>query len=110
MGNGYTRQSETEITDGETVFAGPLEDELDAIQAAFNAITGHSHDGTAGEGPKINLATSVQGILSKAQGGTGVQVDTIPIASGTNTITLTANEAFASYTSGKGSLFYCFRF
>lgn len=105
MGNGYTRQSETEITDGETVFAGPLEDELDAIQAAFNATTGHSHDGTAGEGPKINLTTSVQGILSKAQGGTGVQVDTIPIASGTNNITVTANEAFVSYTSGKGTLF-----
>ena len=105
MGNGYTRQSETEITDGETVFAGPLEDELDAIQAAFNATTGHSHDGTAGEGPKINLATSVQGILSKAQGGTGINVDTIPIASGTNNITVTANEAFVSYTSGKGTLF-----
>lgn len=105
MGNGYTRQSETEITDGQTVFAGPLEDELDAIQAAFNATTGHSHDGTAGEGPKINLATSVQGILSKTQGGTGITTDLIPIASGTNTITLTANEAFGSYTSGKGSLF-----
>ena len=105
MGNGYTRQSETGITDGQTVFAGPLEDELDAIQAAFNATTGHSHDGTAGEGPKINLATSVQGILSKTQGGTGITTDLIPIASGTNTITLTANEAFASYTSGKGSLF-----
>jgi hypothetical protein len=105
MGNGYTRQSEAEISDGQIVFAEPLEDELDAIQAAFNSLTGHSHDGTAGEGPKLPLATSVTGILPKANGGTGTNTDGIPTALGTNNISVTANESFTSLLTGKSTLF-----
>lgn len=69
MGTGYTRQSEAEITDGQTIFAAGLEDEFDAIQAAMHATTGHSHDGTTGEGPLISLTTSITGVLPVASGG-----------------------------------------
>jgi hypothetical protein len=69
MGTGYTRQSAAEIDDGLVIEAVDLENEFDAIQAAFNATTGHSHDGTTGEGPKIDLVTSVTGRLPVANGG-----------------------------------------
>jgi hypothetical protein len=71
LGTGYTRQSAAEIEDGATIEAVDLENEFDAIQAAFNATTGHSHDGTTGEGPKISLTTSITGILPVANGGFG---------------------------------------
>lgn len=70
MGTGYTRQSAAEIDDGLVIEAVDLENEFDAIQSAFNGTTGHSHDGTTGEGPKISLSTSVSGILATANGGT----------------------------------------
>ena len=104
MGTGYTRQSEAEISDGETIFADPIEAEFDAIQAAFHGTTGHAHDGTAGEGPKILLTngSSVTGVLSKSNGGTGISTYTIPTATGTaNVIVVTANEPFTSYTNGQ---------
>lgn len=69
MGTGYTRQSAAEINDGAIIEAVDLEDEFDAIQAAFNASTGHSHDGTTGEGPKISLTTSITGVLPIVNGG-----------------------------------------
>jgi len=69
MGTGYTRQSDAEIDDGLTIEAVDLDNEFDAIQAAFNGTSGHSHDGTSGEGPKISLTTSVTGVLPVANGG-----------------------------------------
>lgn len=69
MGTGYTRQSSAQIAPGSTITALDLENEFDAIQAAMHATTGHTHDGTAGEGPQIALSTSVAGILATANGG-----------------------------------------
>lgn len=69
MGTGYTRQSAAEIADGEIVEAVDIENEFDAIQAAMHGTSGHSHDGTTGEGPLISLTTSVSGILPVANGG-----------------------------------------
>lgn len=104
MGTGYTRQSEAEISDGEIIFADAIEAELDAIQAAFHGITGASHDGTAGEGPKILLTngSSVTGILPKENGGTGVSTYSLPTATGSaNAISVTANESFVTYVNGQ---------
>ena len=69
MGTGYTRQSAADIADGENVVAAPLNAEFNALQSAFNSSTGHSHDGTSGEGPLINLTTSITGQLPVANGG-----------------------------------------
>jgi hypothetical protein len=71
MGTGYTRQSAAEIAPGNSITASGIEDEFDAIQDAFHATTGHAHDATAGEGPKIGLTTSVSGVLPVANGGFG---------------------------------------
>jgi hypothetical protein len=70
MGTGYTRQRAAEIDDGNIIQAADLEAEFDQIQAAFNSSTGHTHDGTAGEGPKIALTDGISGILPVANGGT----------------------------------------
>ena len=63
---GYTRQSIAEIDAGEDVNAEPLADEFNALADAFNGVTGHSHDGSSGNAPKINLTTSVSGELPTA--------------------------------------------
>jgi hypothetical protein len=50
---GYTRQST--YTDGDVIQASDSNVEFDQILASFNNATGHSHDGTAAEGPVIGL-------------------------------------------------------
>ena len=57
MGTGYVRNDTgNNIADGNVINASDLDGEFDAVQAAFNGSTGHSHDGTTGEGPKIDTA------------------------------------------------------
>jgi hypothetical protein len=57
MGQGYTRNdTANNIADGNIINASDLDGEFDAIQAAFNASNGHSHDGSSGEGPEITTA------------------------------------------------------
>jgi len=51
MGSTYTRQST--FTDGDTITADLFNTEFDQLVAAFAATSGHSHDGTAGEGGPI---------------------------------------------------------
>jgi hypothetical protein len=51
MGSTYTRQSL--FTDGDTITADLFNTEFDQLVAAFAATSGHSHDGTAGEGGPI---------------------------------------------------------
>ena len=51
MGATYTRQSS--YTDGDVITAAHTNDEFDQLLAAFQASTGHTHDGTANEGGPI---------------------------------------------------------
>lgn len=67
--SGYTRQSVAQIQNGEVVEAAPINAEFNALQGAFNGSSGHIHDGTTGNGPKINLTTSLTGVLPVAHGG-----------------------------------------
>jgi len=51
---GYTRQDTTgQLANGNPIDADIFNDEYDAIEGAFNASTGHNHDGTAGGGAPI---------------------------------------------------------
>ncbi len=50
---GYARQST--YTDGDIIQASDSNDEFDQLVAAFNATSGHAHDGTAAEGPIIGF-------------------------------------------------------
>lgn len=69
--SGYVRQSLADIVPGVIVQAGPLNKEFNALSGAFSGSTGHTHDGTTGNGPRLSLTQSVTGILPVANGGTG---------------------------------------
>lgn len=71
MATGYTRQSAGQITNDSTIEASHFNNEYDQLELAFNATTGHSHDGTAGGGAPVSLTTAVTGTLPIANGGTG---------------------------------------
>ena len=71
--SGYTRQSIADIINGLDVTAPPLNAEFNQIAASFDGTTGHIHDGSVGNGPKIPLSTSVAGYLQPANGGVGGQ-------------------------------------
>jgi len=56
MGATYTRQST--FTDGDVITSDLFNNEYDQLLAAFASSTGHTHDGTAGEGGPITLAAT----------------------------------------------------
>jgi len=45
---GYTRQATANIATGAVIDAADFNAEYNAIEAAFNASTGHTHDGSTG--------------------------------------------------------------
>jgi hypothetical protein len=61
MGTGYTRNDVTNnISDGNVINASDLDGEFDAIEAAFDSATGHTHDGTTAEGAPITMVGPAQ--------------------------------------------------
>lgn len=67
--SGYVRQSAADIIAGNVVEAAPINAEFNALKNAFDGSTGHAHDNSAGNGPKIDLTTSVTGVLPVVRGG-----------------------------------------
>ncbi len=94
MGTGYIRNdTSNNIADGNVINAADLDGEFDAVQAAFSASTGHSHDGTTGEGPLITSAGLATGAV------TAGAVSDNSIALGTKT---TGNYVAAGAVAGTG--------
>ena len=52
---GYTRKSAADIIANAIIKAAPVNAEFDQVLAAFNASTGHKHDGTTAEGAYVPL-------------------------------------------------------
>ena len=52
---GYTRQSAADIIANAIIKAAPVNAEFNQVLAAFNASTGHKHDGTTAEGAYVPL-------------------------------------------------------
>ena len=63
---GYTRQAAANITTGSVIDADDFNDEYNQVQSAFNASTGHTHDGTASEGAPIEKIGPSQDIVATA--------------------------------------------
>lgn len=62
---GYIRQdTSNNIADGNIINASDFDAEYDAIQAAFSASTGHTHDGTSAEGAPITKIGPTQDIVA----------------------------------------------
>ena len=67
MGTGYTRADvANNIADGNIINSADLDNEYDAIEAAFNSSTGHTHDGTSAEGGPITVVGPVQDLVVSA--------------------------------------------
>ena len=61
MGTGYVRQDvSNNIASGNVIQASDLDGEFDAVEAAFHASTGHTHDGTIEEGAPITVVGPAQ--------------------------------------------------
>ena len=63
---GYTRQAAANIVTGGVIDAADFNDEFNQVQSAFNASTGHTHDGTAAEGAPIETIGPSQDIVATA--------------------------------------------
>ena len=63
---GYTRQAAANITTGSVIDADDFNDEYNQVQSAFNASTGHTHDGTASEGAPIEKIGPSQDVVCTA--------------------------------------------
>ena len=81
--SGYTRTDTTgNIANGNVIDADDFDLEYNAIEAAFNASSGHSHDGTAGEGAAITVVGGSQevtvssGSMRPTTAGTTVDLGT----------------------------------
>lgn len=106
---GYVRQSVADIVNGANITAPPLNAEFNTLASAFNGTTGHTHTGGIGDGPKIELTTSVAGYLPQIHGGVGGKNNTQAITNPTS-----ANDVNSGYAPGSvwinattGRLFIC---
>jgi len=83
---GYTRQdTANNIANGNVIDADDFDAEYNAVENAFNATTGHKHDGTAGEGAPITKVGPSQDL----------------IVSGTNVLPKTTNTLDLGSTGAK---------
>ena len=65
MGTEYVRADQAnKIANGNVIDADDLDGEFNAIEAAFNGSTGHTHDGTSGEGAPIEVLGPAQDIVA----------------------------------------------
>lgn len=63
MGSFYERQDvSNNISNGNVINADDLDAEFNALESAFNGSTGHSHDGTTGEGGPITVVGPAQDV------------------------------------------------
>jgi len=82
---GYTRQdTSNNIANGKVIDADDFDAEYNALEAAFNATTGHSHDGTAGEGKPITKVGPSQDLVVSATALTPKATNTLDL--GTSSI------------------------
>lgn len=66
MATGYTRQAAGNIVNGGTIDAADFNNEYNQIESAFNAASGHDHDGTTGGGAAIDKVGPSQDIVVTA--------------------------------------------
>ena len=67
MGTGYVRaDTANNISNGNVIDADDLDNEFNAVESAFNASTGHTHDGTTSEGAPITVIGPSQDVVATA--------------------------------------------
>ena len=106
---GYTRQSIANIVNGSNITAPPLNAEFNQLAAAFDSASGHSHDGSTGSSPKIDLTTSISGYLPAIHGGIGGKNNTTATSNPTTSDDFNDGYAPGSIwlNSTNGRVFFC---
>ena len=67
MGTGYVRaDTANNISNGNVIDADDLDNEFNAVESAFNASSGHTHDGTSAEGAPIEVIGPSQDVVATA--------------------------------------------
>jgi len=74
MGATYTRQSSTEIVDGEVINAADFNNEFAQLVSAFAVSTGHTHDGTTAEGGPVTKLLGTAITIGDGTAGTDIAV------------------------------------
>jgi len=81
---GYVRNDTiNNIADGNIINAADLDGEFDSLQAAFNASTGHTHDGTAANGAPITKVGPTQDVVVSGSAVTPKTTNTMDLGSNT---------------------------
>lgn len=82
---GYTRKDvSNNIANGNVVNADDLDLEFDGVVAAFNNVTGHSHDGSGAEGAPITVVGPAQDVVVNGTAMTPKTDDAYDLGSSTN--------------------------
>ena len=85
MGQGYIRNDgANNIANGNVIDAADLDGEFDAVVAAFDSATGHTHDGTTAEGGVITVVGPAQEYVSSGTSFHPKTDDTYDLGSATN--------------------------
>lgn len=90
MAVGYTRQAAAQIAPNLTILSNSFNLEFNKVQAAFDASSGHNHDGTVGGGAPVsnmglNGLSGATGIVVSSTGGAFAAVQ-LTCSNGTITI------------------------
>ena len=102
MGTGYSRTDTiNNIADGNIINASDFDGEYDAIEAAFNSSSGHTHDGTSSEGGPVTVLGPAQDFVASTTeikpksnntldiGTTGLKFKDMHLAGTANLVNLT---------------------
>jgi hypothetical protein len=102
MGTGYNRTDTiNNIADGNIINASDFDAEYDAIEAAFNSSSGHTHDGTSSEGGPVTVLGPAQDFVASTTeikpksnntldiGTTGLKFKDMHLAGTANLVNLT---------------------
>jgi hypothetical protein len=107
---GYVRvDTSNNIADGNVISAADLDNEFDGVQAGFNASTGHTHGGTAGEGAPITKIGPTQDVTASASLLAPKTTNTVDVGSSLlkfKDLWLAGNANFAGTTTLGGALTY----
>ena len=101
MGNSYTRQSS--FSDGDTINSSLFNDEYDQLVLAFSSTTGHTHDGSTGEGAAITKVGPAQDIVVSGTSVLPKTSNAIDLGSSTYKF---KNAYFAGNITADGSITY----
>ena len=79
---GYTRQDTgNNISNGNVIDADDFDAEYNALEAGFNASSGHKHDGTSGEGAPITKVGPAQDVIVSSSNVVPKTTNTLDVGS-----------------------------